>query len=139
MRRPPLVADAAGRRRGGGSLARRQVQRHGGPLLRRAVDGHEAAGMTCDALHEGQAEAGALAHLLGREERLEQMRLHVGGHADAVVANAQPDVLPGPMACSPAPFAASTVARIQRDVNRPACGSASRALITRLKTTCSRS
>ena len=85
--------DGAGVRRGGGTFVRRQIHRHGGALLRRGVDGDEAAGMARDALHEGQAETGALAYFLGREERLEEMRLHVGGHADAVVAHAKPDVL----------------------------------------------
>ena len=56
------------------------------PCCGARVDGHEAAAMARDTLHEGQAEPGPLADLLGGEERLEEMRLHVRGHADAVVA-----------------------------------------------------
>ena len=93
-----------------GAVVGRQIHRHGGTLLRRRVDGHEAAAMARDTLHERQAETGPLADLLGGEERLEEMRLHVFGHADAVVAYAKPDVVAGGTECSPGTIAASTVA-----------------------------
>jgi hypothetical protein len=38
-----------------------------------------------DAVRHGQAQAGALAHRLGREERLEDARPRLGVHAAAVV------------------------------------------------------
>ena len=41
-----------------------------------------------DALNDVEAETGAFADRLGREERLEDPRLHVGGNADAVVDDA---------------------------------------------------
>ena len=89
--RPPARLAATS----GGAVVGRQIHRHGGSVLRRRVDGHEAAGMVRDTLHERQAEPGALADLLRREERLEEMGLHVGAHADAVVAHAKPVIFAG--------------------------------------------
>ena len=48
-----------------------------------------AVALPDDAVHRRQAEAGALADVLGREVRLEDPRAHVGGHADAGVGHGE--------------------------------------------------
>src|SRR6188768_4090913 len=53
------------------ALDARQEDLEGGAAARRAVDGDVAAALLDDAVHHRQAEAGALAALLGGEERLE--------------------------------------------------------------------
>src|SRR3546814_4427574 len=50
---------------------RRQVDREGGALPHGAVDEDVAAGLLHDAIDGGEAEAGAGADLLGREEGIE--------------------------------------------------------------------
>ena len=48
-----------------------------------------------DSVHGCQPEARALADALGREERLEQVRLNLRAHADSGVAHAEHRVGPG--------------------------------------------
>ena len=50
-----------------------------------AVAEHISPGLFDDAIDHGQAEAGALAHLLRREEGLEYLLLHISGYAVAIV------------------------------------------------------
>ena len=77
------------------------------PRARLAVDGDEAVALADDAVHRREAEAGALADVLRREERLEQMRARLRRHADAVVDDAQPHVV----AAVPAGRAAASTSR----------------------------
>ena len=87
-----LVLDDQHRRApGSGSGSRsgvdhRQGDRDLGALPRRAVDLDLAARGVDDAVHRRQPEAGALARLLGGEERLEDARARRLVHADAGVA-----------------------------------------------------
>ena len=77
--------------------------------------------------------------LLRREERLEQVRLHLGGHPGSVVGHAQPAYSPGATGRVGGPFEGrSSRARTSTPI-APPDDIASRALITRLMTTCSRS
>ena len=46
-----------------------------------------------DRVRDGQAEAGALADFLRREERIEDLRLHLVGNARAVVVDLEDDRL----------------------------------------------
>ena len=55
----------------------------------------EAAGLLDDAVDHRQAEAGALADFLRREERLENLVAHVGGNAVAVVLDLDQHVVGG--------------------------------------------
>jgi hypothetical protein len=49
-----------------------------------------------DAVHHGEAEAEAVARLLGRVERLEDVRQRVGVDADARIPHRQVDEAAGP-------------------------------------------
>ena len=51
------------------------------------------AGLLSEAVDLRQAKPGTLAHVLGREERLERARLYFRRHADAVVGDGNPDEL----------------------------------------------
>ena len=102
------------------------------------VDIDEAAGLLDDAVDGGEAEPGALADLLGREERLEDLVDDVGGMPVPVSVDLDPARSPPP-AC-PCRRAArlprpSTLA--VRTVSLPPSGMASRALTARLTITCS--
>src|SRR5688572_29578685 len=88
---PALASSQQVRRR----WRRRQVDGHGRALVKRALDRDEAATVTHDPIDEGQAEARTLADLLRGEERLEQVRLDLGRHADAIVADAHAHVVSG--------------------------------------------
>jgi hypothetical protein len=72
----------------GGAGLSRQVDAEGRALARLGVDADVAAHLPDDAMARGQAEARALAQLLGREERLEQVRPDLVGHADSGVGTA---------------------------------------------------
>src|SRR5262249_8879908 len=54
-----------------------------GALARLGIDIDEAAGLLDDAVDGGEPEARALADLLGRKERLEDLVADVGGNAGA--------------------------------------------------------
>src|SRR5688572_30894231 len=49
------------------------------PIFLRALDPELAPALADDAVHRGEAEAGAPAPLLGRVERLEEVREDLGG------------------------------------------------------------
>src|SRR5260221_522831 len=66
-----------------GAAMARQEDREGGALAGLAVDEDEAAGLLDDAVDGGEAEAGAGADFLGREERLEDAREILARDADA--------------------------------------------------------
>ena len=70
-----------------------QVDLEGRSLARFAVDVDEAVVLLDDAVDRGQAQAGALAHLLGGEERLEDVVQGLLVHAAAVVADGQQHIL----------------------------------------------
>ena len=65
------------------------------PLPDLAVGEDVAAGLLDDAVDGGQAEPGALADLLGGEERLEDAADHVGRDADAGVLHLDQQVFAG--------------------------------------------
>src|SRR3954471_9487798 len=67
----------------------------GGSLARRAVHLDVAAVALDDAVHDGEAEARALAHVLGGEEGVEDAGQDVRGDARAVVADRDPGPLGG--------------------------------------------
>src|SRR6185437_12047309 len=79
------VAEIGRLGRGEGFAARmaRQEDRERGALLGLAVDEDESAGLLDDAIDGGEAEAGAGADFLGREERLEDARQILARDADA--------------------------------------------------------
>ena len=58
-----------------------------GALFRAGAYLHRAAGLLDEAIDHAQAEAGALAHLLGGEERLEGAAGDLGRHAGAGIAS----------------------------------------------------
>ncbi len=72
-----------------------QVDRERRSLARLAVDVDEAVVLLDDAVDRGQPEAGALADVLGGEERLEEVGQRLLVHAAAVVAHGQQHVLAG--------------------------------------------
>src|SRR5438876_10580026 len=72
----------------------RQVDLEAGAAARLGVYPDEPPALLHDAVHRGQPQARAFAPLLGREERLEQMGLHVRRHADAGIADREQDVAP---------------------------------------------
>ena len=83
-----------GRRFGAGAIERARqedLERRAAAVL--AVDPDVAAVLLDDAVAGGEAEAGALARRLGREERLEQVARHLLGHAHAGVADREHHVL----------------------------------------------
>ena len=104
----------------------------GGGRARRGADGDTAAELLHHAQHLGEAEAGALADLLGGEERVEDAGTHVVGDAGAGVADGEADVVAG---LGLLRFERGAAARGGgRDRQGPAPGMASRALIARLRT-----
>ena len=103
-------------RRGGGERDRER-----GALARRAVDADAAAAFVDDREDGRQAEAGAFAFGLGREERFEDLRLHVRRHPRSGVGdgNARPRAgRIGNGARADPQFAAARhgVARIDREI-----------------------
>ena len=70
-----------------------QIDLEGRPLARLAVDIDEAIVLLDHAVNRCQPQAGAFAHFLGGEERLEQMAQSLLVHAAAVVADRQQHVL----------------------------------------------
>ena len=65
------------------------------PLAFAALDAERAAGLAGDAVDLGEAEAGALAERLGREERLGRARGDLGAHAEAGVGDRDADIVAG--------------------------------------------
>ena len=57
---------------------------------------HRAAGLLRKSVDHAEAEAGALADLLGGEERLEGAAGDFGGHAAAGIGHGDHDVVAGP-------------------------------------------
>ena len=106
--RPPPAASSRSRPAGSGGppgvrgerrpVMARQEDGESGALARRALDRDVPAALLHDAVDRGQAEAGALAGLLGGEEGLEDPRLRRHVHADAGVAHGEHDVGAGPHA-----------------------------------------
>jgi len=72
-------------------LAKQQADRRA--LAGRAPDARRAAGLARHAVDHRQAQAGALADLLGGEEGLERALGDFGGHAEAGVADGQLDIV----------------------------------------------
>ena len=72
-----------------------QVDLEGRALARLAVDVDEAVVLLDDAVDRGQPQAGAFAHLLGGEKRLEDVVQGLLVHAAAVVAHRQQHILAG--------------------------------------------
>ena len=68
----------------------RQIQLHAGALPQHAVDPHVATGLADEAVNLRQAQAGALADILGGEERIERLASTSAGHADAGIGDARP-------------------------------------------------
>src|SRR5947209_1992441 len=68
------------------AAARRQVKREGGPLANLGFDSDRSAQLLGETEDLTEAEAGALAEALGREERLEhplhRLRTHAGAGVD---------------------------------------------------------
>ena len=72
----------------------RQVERHRGPARDFGIDANLPAGLAHEAVDHRQAEARALPYRLGRVERVERARDHLGPHADAAVADRQRHIRP---------------------------------------------
>ena len=72
--------------------AARQEHRHAAAAARRARRHNPTASLLHDRGAGGEPEARALARLLGREERIEDVREHVGAHPHAVVYDVDADV-----------------------------------------------
>src|SRR5689334_12286864 len=80
-------------RRARGRGVRGQQDPEGGPGADLALH-RDAAAMTIDdAVNDRQAEARTLADVLGREERIEDLRDHVGRDPGAVVGDGDLDLL----------------------------------------------
>ena len=65
-------------------------------MSRFGADLHRAAGLLGESVDHAEAEAGALAHLLGGEERLEGAAGDLGRHAGAGIGHGDHDVVAGP-------------------------------------------
>ena len=81
-------------RRFGGS-GPRQIDRDGRAFAELAFDADLAAGLVGEAEDLAEAEAGALADRLGREEGLERALHDFGGHSAAGVGDADPHIFAG--------------------------------------------
>ena len=94
LRSPQRRFGAFDRRRDGRRrhAHRRQRDRERRALARLALGPDVTRALPDDAVDGGEAEAGALADLLRREERLEEVRPHVRRHAVAGIADAQQHV-----------------------------------------------
>ena len=57
---------------------------------------HRPAGLLGESVNHAEAEAGAFAHLLGGEERLEGAAGDLGRHAGAGIGHGDHDVIAGP-------------------------------------------
>ena len=116
----------------------RQKDRELRALARLAVDEDEAAGLLDDAVDGREAEPGAGADLLGREERLEDARQILLGDADAGIGDLDQHIIAGRhdlvRRAGSAPSLATLAVRM---VSVPPPGIASRALTARLMMTCS--
>ena len=151
----PVLAPRPGPRRGGSPRAtdrrglcrgrsgpgaprrQRKIDLECGSAARFAVDSDVAAGLLHDAVAGGQSEARALALLLGREERVEDVGEHVRRDTTAVVRHRHQTV----SARDDSRWVDSTRRRAgrraSRSSSRPPEFVASRALTTRLTSTCS--
>jgi hypothetical protein len=96
-----------------------------------------AAVLLHDAVDHREPETGSAALVLGREERLEDSRLDLAAHPDAVVADGEAEVRSGRGAGMLAHegLVELDVGRVDRE--RPPRGIASRALIARFIKICS--
>src|SRR5262249_11150466 len=74
------------------TVPRQEDRERGAPALL-GIDIDEATGLLDDAVHGRQPEPGALADLLGREERLEDLFPDVGGNARAGIRDLDPHVV----------------------------------------------
>ena len=83
----PFVGDSARRRTALCAGDDREIQVELRSLAGLAVHGDGAVVTLDDAVYDGEAEARARAHRLGREERLEDALEHFARHAGAAVAN----------------------------------------------------
>ena len=77
-----------------GVLAQQQ-DRDRGSLAEFAFDLDRSAGLVREAMDLRQAEAGALADRLGREERIEDLAQDVGSDAGAGIRDADGDIVAG--------------------------------------------
>ena len=102
------------------------------PCADLGIDPHLAAGLPGEAVDHRQAEAGALADRLGREERIERLRDHIRRHAGAGVGDAERDILARRQVALAARRASSSHVLAVSMVRRPPSGMASRALMHRL-------
>ena len=91
----------------------RQVDGERRALAGRALHPHVAVALLGDAVHGREPEPGALPRRLGGEERVEDARLGLRVHPDAVVRHVEPHVLPR---CGGDPPAGELV--VQRGVAR---------------------
>ena len=94
----PFGSSVARRRRGArrhlGHDRARHIEPHHGAVADLGLDARMAARLLDEAIDHAQSEAGALAHVLGGEERLEGACQHVRRHPDAGVADRDHHVLP---------------------------------------------
>ena len=82
-------------RRSRDTLRHRKQDRHGGPEPHLAVNPDVTAALLHDAVAGGEAQAGALSLALGREDRFEEVRTDVVGHAGPGVRNGQGHIVAG--------------------------------------------
>src|SRR5439155_23260751 len=132
-----LGPDGRGLALGGSAGDPREVDGEARPLVRGAVDGDVALALLDDAVHGGEAQAGALARSLGGEERLEEPLHGHLVHAHPGVDNAQHHELAGPRAGVAAHEGVAQVDVGRLDGDPAPLGIASRALTTRFISTCS--
>src|SRR5205085_11485639 len=90
-----LAGLAARRRRRLAVEMAQEVDREHGALAGRTVDEDEAAGLLDDAVDGGEAEPGAGADLLGREERLEDAHEILLRDAESGIGDLDEDVVAG--------------------------------------------
>src|SRR5260370_29550654 len=83
------------RRCGDGFLDAREINFEGGALARLTVNPNVTAALLDDAVDSGESQAGAAAASLSGVERLENVRLRIGVHADAGVGDGEHDIRTG--------------------------------------------
>ena len=115
----------------GCGIGSRQVDRHGRALADLTFDPDLAARLVGETENLAEAEAGALADLLGREEGLERALLDLGGHAAAGVGHLDAQIFAG-AGCRRPRWPPSVLLRV-RMVSLPVPSIASRALTARLR------
>src|SRR5262249_53543045 len=83
-------------------FATRQIEPENGPAPEHTLNLHPASVLRDDAIDRGQSETVSLAHIFGREDRLENVAQRLAVHTDSGIRNREAKILPEPRLWLPA-------------------------------------